>query len=133
VGRPPRRERHRSLPSLSRRPSALAQGETAAHRPDREHRGLAASKHAVLGLARALATELEGIQVNSVCPGFVDSPLTDRSVRKIVELTGRTEEQARADLASQNLCGRLIRPEEVAAAVLELVEGNDSGRELVLA
>ncbi|MHC4339111.1 MAG: SDR family NAD(P)-dependent oxidoreductase [Planctomycetota bacterium] len=92
-----------------------------------------ASKHAALGLARALASELEGIQVNSVCPGFVDSPLTDRSVRKIVELTGRTEEQARADLAAQNLCERLIRPDEVAAAVLTLVQGDETGRELVLA
>jgi NAD(P)-dependent dehydrogenase (short-subunit alcohol dehydrogenase family) len=92
----------------------------------------AASKHALLGLTRVLALELKGIAVNAVCPGFVDSPLLDRSVRNIVRITGRSEEEARAALAEQNASGRLIRPEEVAARVLELVQGAENGVELVI-
>jgi NAD(P)-dependent dehydrogenase (short-subunit alcohol dehydrogenase family) len=91
-----------------------------------------ASKHAILGMSRALASELKGIQVNAVCPGYVDSPLTDRTVEKIVGLTGRSAGEIRSEIAAQNPCGRLIRPDEVASAVLELVRGDESGREIVL-
>ena len=93
----------------------------------------AASKHALLGLTRVLAKELRGIAVNAVCPGFVDSPLTDRSVRNITKLTGRDADEAREALAQQNPSGRLIRPEEIAARVLELVESDETGLEVVIA
>jgi NAD(P)-dependent dehydrogenase (short-subunit alcohol dehydrogenase family) len=78
-----------------------------------------ASKHGVLGLVRALAAEVvtKDITVNAVCPGFVDTPLTEESVRRIVEKTGRTPEEARSLLAGRNPQGRLLRPEEVADAV----------------
>ena len=92
----------------------------------------AASKHALLGLTRVLAAELEEVAVHAVCPGFVDSPLTDRSVHRIVAATGKSEADARAALAAMNPGGRLIRPDEVAAAVLELVHADDTGREIVL-
>ena len=92
----------------------------------------AASKHALLGLTRVLAAELDEVAVHAVCPGFVDSPLTDRSVHRIVAATGKSEADARAALAAMNPGGRLIRPDEVAAAVLELVHADDTGREIVL-
>jgi NAD(P)-dependent dehydrogenase (short-subunit alcohol dehydrogenase family) len=92
----------------------------------------AASKHALLGLTRVLAAELKDVAVHAVCPGFADTELTDRSVRDIVAATGKTEEEARAALAARNAGGRLIRPDEVAAAVLELVRAADTGREVVL-
>ena len=92
----------------------------------------AASKHALLGLTRVLAAELSDIAVHAVCPGFADTELTDRSVRNIVAATGKTEEEARAALAARNAGGRLIRPDEVAGAVLELVRAADTGREVVL-
>lgn len=92
----------------------------------------AASKHALLGLTRVLAAELTDIAVHAVCPGFADTELTDRSVLNIVAATGKTEEEARAALAARNAGGRLIRPAEVAAAVLELVRATDTGREIVL-
>jgi NAD(P)-dependent dehydrogenase (short-subunit alcohol dehydrogenase family)/enamine deaminase RidA (YjgF/YER057c/UK114 family) len=89
----------------------------------------AASKHALLGLTRSVALEAgrAGVRVNCVCPGFVDTPLLDRSVAEIVERTGRTAEQARAALARLNPSGRLLRPEEVADAVLWLL---GAGRDL---
>jgi NAD(P)-dependent dehydrogenase (short-subunit alcohol dehydrogenase family) len=81
-----------------------------------------AAKHGVVGLMRALATELArtGVTVNAVCPGFVETDMLEESVRRIVDKTGRTVEQARASLAATNPQGRFIQPQEVAAAVLWL-------------
>jgi NAD(P)-dependent dehydrogenase (short-subunit alcohol dehydrogenase family) len=78
----------------------------------------AASKHAAVGLVRVAASELAGTEItaNAICPTFVDTPMTDRSVADIADRTGRGEEESRAMLASQAPLGRLLQPEEVAAA-----------------
>jgi NAD(P)-dependent dehydrogenase (short-subunit alcohol dehydrogenase family) len=78
-----------------------------------------ASKHGVLGLVRAAAAEvaLTGVTVNAVCPGYVDTPLTDGSVQAIVDATGRTPKQARAILEAKQPIGRLVTVDEVADAV----------------
>ena len=82
----------------------------------------AASKHAVLGLMRVVASEVAGtaITANSVCPSFVRSEMTDRSIANIIERTGRSADEAEEALASQSALGRLIEPAEVAAAVAYL-------------
>ena len=81
-----------------------------------------ASKHGVVGLMRALATEIvrSGVTVNAVCPGFVESDMLEESVQRIVRTTGRTVAEARASLSSTNPQGRFIQPPEVAATVLWL-------------
>ena len=92
----------------------------------------AASKHALLGLTRVMAAEWKGIHVHAVCPGFVDTPLTERSVANIMAVSDMTAEEARAALAKQNKSGRLITPAEVADAVVQLARSEGTGEELVL-
>jgi NAD(P)-dependent dehydrogenase (short-subunit alcohol dehydrogenase family) len=81
-----------------------------------------ASKHALLGLTRAMALDLgpKGITVNAVCPGFLDTPMTDRTISRIVEATGRTRSQALADLLATGNQAALIPPSEVADAIVHL-------------
>ena len=83
-----------------------------------------ASKHGVLGLVRSAAAELAstGVTVNAVCPGYVDTPMTQTSIEGIVAMTGRTAQEARRILELKQPIGRLITPEEVAAAVWFCIE-----------
>ncbi len=88
-----------------------------------------AAKHGVLGLTRALAAELlsYNITVNAICPGYVDTPMTDTSVSNISSRTGMTEAQAREELAKTNPQKRLIEPEEVAAIAVFLAQDSSKG------
>ncbi|HUO74539.1 MAG TPA: SDR family oxidoreductase [Solirubrobacteraceae bacterium] len=81
-----------------------------------------ASKHAAVGLTRAVASELagSGVRVNAVCPTFVRTDLTTRAIARIVEATGRTEAESERALANQSPLGRLLEPDEVADAVVFL-------------
>ena len=80
------------------------------------------TKHAAVGFVRALAQETvkSGVTVNAVCPGFTDTDMVAKSLDKITARTGRTREEALADILKDEPLGRLITPEEVAAAVLFL-------------
>lgn len=81
-----------------------------------------AAKHAVIGLVRSLALEVatKGVTVNAVCPGFTDTDLVADSIDTIIAKTGRSRDEALAELAKHNPQGRLVAPQEVADAVLWL-------------
>jgi 3-hydroxybutyrate dehydrogenase len=82
----------------------------------------AASKHGLLGLSRSLAAEYAktNLTVNAVCPGYVDTPMTDQSVARVSEITGRSEEDSRGVITNMNASGRLVDPEAIANIVLML-------------
>jgi NAD(P)-dependent dehydrogenase (short-subunit alcohol dehydrogenase family) len=94
-----------------------------------------AAKHGAVGLTRALAAEYaqKNLRVNAVCPGFVDTDMTVQSVSTITARTGRSEEEARSELTRLNPSGRLISPDEVAAAVLDLVLSERNGEAVEIA
>lgn len=89
----------------------------------------AAAKHGVVGLVRSVALEVarRPVTVNALCPGFLDTPMTDRSVAVIADKTGRSPGEARAALAAMNPQGRLIAPAEVTAAALWLCSPGAEG------
>lgn len=110
---------------------------TAAHKGARYTAGYTASKHAVLGLTRVIAAEVagSGVTSNAVCPTFTRTAMTARSVDRIVEQTRRSRGEAEAVLAQAAPLGRLVEPEEVAAAVGFLVSDEAAavnGQSLVL-
>jgi NAD(P)-dependent dehydrogenase (short-subunit alcohol dehydrogenase family) len=81
-----------------------------------------ASKHAVVGLTRALALEVakKRVTVNAICPGFTESDILRDGIANVMQKTGRSEEQTRADFAAHNPQGRIIQPSEIANTVLWL-------------
>jgi NAD(P)-dependent dehydrogenase (short-subunit alcohol dehydrogenase family) len=78
-----------------------------------------AAKHAVVGLTKALALEVAktGVTVNAVCPGYTDTDVVSSAVQTISKASGRSHDEALATFTASNPQGRLVRPDEVAAAV----------------
>jgi NAD(P)-dependent dehydrogenase (short-subunit alcohol dehydrogenase family) len=96
-----------------------------------------ASKHAAVGLMRAVAAEVAGtgVTANAVCPTYVRTEMTERSIARIVSVTDRSEEEAEAALIASSPLGRLLEPDEVAFAVAFLAApeaGAINGQALVL-
>ena len=91
--------------------------------------GYAASKHALLGLTRAAAAEAAraGVTVNAVCPGYVDTPMTEGSIANIVDKTGLDEARALETLLASTPQHRLIGADEVAAVITFLCSDEARG------
>ncbi|MEP1208822.1 MAG: SDR family NAD(P)-dependent oxidoreductase [Rhizobiaceae bacterium] len=112
------------LPDLKSRASGrlIAIASTAGLKGYAYVSGYCAAKHGVIGLTRAVALELadSGITANAICPGFVDTPLLNRSVENIVSKTGLSDAEARQSLVQNNPQGRFIEVDEVADTALWL-------------
>jgi NAD(P)-dependent dehydrogenase (short-subunit alcohol dehydrogenase family) len=88
-----------------------------------------AAKHALVGLTRSLAVETakRGVTVNAVCPGYTDTDLVRDSIAEVAGKTGRAQDAVLDDYVKDAPIGRLIKPEEVAAAVLYLCSPEAAG------
>ncbi len=88
-----------------------------------------ASKHAVVGIVRSAASELIkfGITVNAVCPTYVDTPLTNKTISAAIARSGKTEDEARAILAAKQPGGRILSAQEVAEAAIAFIDSNQNG------
>jgi NAD(P)-dependent dehydrogenase (short-subunit alcohol dehydrogenase family) len=110
-----------ALPSMVERGSGrvITVASTAGRVGARYTAAYSASKHAAVGLMRAVAAEVAGtgVTANAVCPAFVRTDMTAESIDRIAAATGRDESEAEAALATATPLGRLLEPEEVAFAV----------------
>lgn len=84
----------------------------------------AAAKHGVAGWIRTLGIELAktGVTANALCPGFTNTDLVEKSLRQVIDKTGRSREQTLASFVKDNPMGRLVEPSEVATAARWLVD-----------
>lgn len=89
----------------------------------------AASKHGVMGLVRSIALEVAGKQItaNAICPSYLDTEMTGRTLDGIMAKTGRDRDAALAALTARNPQGRLIAPAEVTGAALWLASDAAAG------
>ncbi len=88
----------------------------------------------MIGFTRAIAAEFagRGITANAVCPGYTETEMMRRTIEKITTKTNRSERATRELLARSNPQGRIATADEVADAILELIEGSDTGLALVI-
>jgi NAD(P)-dependent dehydrogenase (short-subunit alcohol dehydrogenase family) len=88
-----------------------------------------AAKHGVVGLTRAVALEAagRGVTVNAICPGWVNTDMTQQSIARIADKTGRSADDARSALEAMSPQKRLIEPEEVAALAVFLASAEAHG------
>lgn len=89
----------------------------------------AASKHGVMGFTRSVAAEVAraGVTVNAICPGYVQTSMTDESVARIMDKTGLSKEKAQASIERMNPQGRIIEPEEIAFVARMLCDERAKG------
>jgi NAD(P)-dependent dehydrogenase (short-subunit alcohol dehydrogenase family) len=97
---------------------------------DRYIASYVAAEHAVVGFTKAVAAEAEGtgVTVNAVCPGYVDTPLTDETIARIMHLTGKPWQEALRAVLDKAGQPRLIRAHEVAEAIVALCSEDAGGR-----
>lgn len=95
------------------------------------------SKWALEGLTRVMALELGpyNINVNAICPGYVEGPRSSAGIARAAQNSGIDADQARANLLAATALKRLSTPDDIANAVLFLVSENSrniTGQDIVI-
>ncbi|QJF49685.1 SDR family NAD(P)-dependent oxidoreductase [Roseobacter ponti] len=119
------REALRDMPAGGR---LIAMASTSSLQGSANLSAYVAAKHGVLGMVRSLAIEVarREITCNAVCPGFVDTPMADGAVRNVAARYDISVEEATARIVEDNPLKRMIRPDEVVAAV-RFLAGAEAG------
>ena len=91
--------------------------------------GYSASKAGLLGLVRSLAAELapENVQVNAICPGWVDTDMAWEGIGLMADAMGITRDDAYAQAMREVPLGRMSAPEDVAGTVAWLLSPDSRG------
>lgn len=128
-----------ALPAMQQRDSGriVTVASVSGHVGSRYTVAYTASKHAAVGVTRAVAAEVAGtgVTANAVCPAYVRTDMTAASIDRIVSTTGRSRDEAQGALERLTPLGRLLEPEEVADAVVFLAgprAGAINGQTVVL-
>jgi len=89
-----------------------------------------AAKHAVVGFTRSIAAEFDGsgVTANAICPGYADTPMTERTLVNVVARTGLSRADALAAVLETTGQERLTSPEEIANAVVALCRADAASR-----
>jgi meso-butanediol dehydrogenase / (S,S)-butanediol dehydrogenase / diacetyl reductase len=91
--------------------------------------GYVTAKHGLIGLARSMARDFgpRGVRVNTVCPGWVRTPMADEEMDQLAGRRGLTDRDAAYQLATAQVpLRRPAEPAEVAAVVAFLASGHAS-------
>ena len=99
-----------------------------AERGAAESAAFGASKAGLVGLTRALAAELgpQGVTVNVVCPGWVETALASHAIDRLAARSKRSTETVRAELMARGPQTRFLRPDEVAGVIAYLASDESS-------
>ncbi len=86
------------------------------------------SKHAVIGMTKSVAAEyaLQGIRVNTVCPGIIRTAMMERAIEQAAKAGYASEEKQRQFHRAMHPLGRVGEADEVAEAVIWLLSGASS-------